>query len=112
MKVVTAVIKPFRVDEVRAALLRVGVGGMTVRDARGSGRQDGHTETYRGVEYAVDSLPKVRVDVVVTDDECGAVVDAVMASAQTGQIGDGKVWVTPLEAVVRVRTGERGEDAR
>ena len=112
MKLVTAVIKPFRVDEVQAALARLGVGGMTVRDARGSGRQDGHTETYRGVEYQVDSLPKVRIDVVVTDEECAAVVDAIVATAQTGQIGDGKVWVTPVESVVRVRTGERGEDAR
>lgn len=112
MKLVTAVIKPFRVDEVRAGLARLGVGGMTVRDARGSGRQSGHTETYRGVEYEVDSLPKIRIEVVVTDEECAAVVDAIVAAAQTGQIGDGKVWITPVEAVVRVRTGERGEDAR
>ena len=112
MKLVTAVVKPFRVEEVRSGLARLGVGGMTLRDARGSGRQDGHIETYRGVEYALDSVPKVRIDVIVTDEECAAVVDAVVAGAQTGQIGDGKVWVTPVEAVVRVRTGERGEDAR
>lgn len=112
MKLVTAVVKPFRVDEVRAALVTLGVGGLTVRDARGYGRQGGHTEVYRGVEYELESLPKVRLEVVVTDEECAAVVDAIVAAARTDQIGDGKVWVTPVDEVVRIRTGERGEDAR
>ncbi len=112
MKLVTAVIKPFRVDEVRSALVALGVGGLTVRDVRGFGRQGGHTEVYRGVEYELESLPKVRIEVVVTDEECLAVVDALVAAARTDQIGDGKVWVTPVDEVVRIRTGERGEDAR
>ena len=96
----------------RSALVALGVGGLTVRDVRGFGRQGGHTEVYRGVEYELESLPKVRIEVVVTDEECLAVVDALVAAARTDQIGDGKVWVTPVDEVVRIRTGERGEDAR
>ncbi len=111
MKLVTAVIKPFKLDEVRSALEQFGVRGMTVSEASGYGRQKGHTEVYRGAEYKVDLVPKVRVEVLVDDPDADDVVDVIGKAAQSGRIGDGKVWVTPVETVVRVRTGERGPDA-
>lgn len=111
MKLVTAVIKPFKLDEVKSALEAAGIHGMTVSEASGYGRQRGHTEVYRGAEYTVDMVPKVRVEVLVDDDAVDAIVDAIVGAAQTGRIGDGKVWVVPIEAVVRVRTGEKGPDA-
>ena len=111
MKLVTAVIKPFKLEEVKEALEEVGVAGMTLTEAQGYGRQRGHTEVYRGAEYEVDFVPKVRIEVLVDDSAVPEVVGAVVASAATGKIGDGKVWVTPVEGVVRVRTGERDEDA-
>jgi nitrogen regulatory protein P-II 1 len=111
VKLVTAVIKPHRLDEVRAALETFGVSGLTVTEASGFGRQKGHTEVYRGAEYEVDLVPKVRVEILVDDSDAEEVVDTVTKAAHTGKIGDGKVWVTPVEAVVRVRTGERGPDA-
>jgi nitrogen regulatory protein P-II 1 len=111
MKLVTAVIKPHKWDEVREALETFGVTGMTVAEASGYGRQKGHTEVYRGAEYDVALLPKIRVEIVVDDSDASDVVDIVAKSASTGQIGDGKVWVTPVESVVRVRTGERDSAA-
>jgi nitrogen regulatory protein P-II 1 len=111
MKLVTAVLKPFRLDEVKAALEAVGVQGMTVSEVQGFGRQRGHTEVYRGAEYTVDFVPKVRVEVLVDDADADRVVEAIVAAAQSGSIGDGKVWTTPVDEVVRVRTGERGPDA-
>ncbi len=111
MKLVTAIIKPFKLEDVKAALEAKGIQGMTVSEASGFGRQRGHTEVYRGAEYTVDLVPKVRVEVVVDDAEAGGVVDAIVTAAQTGKIGDGKVWVVPVESVVRVRTGESGPDA-
>jgi nitrogen regulatory protein P-II 1 len=111
VKLITAVIKPHKLDEVKAALESFGVQGMTVSEASGYGRQRGHTEVYRGAEYTVDLVPKVRVEVIVDDTDVADVVDVVVKSAQTGRIGDGKVWTTPLEDVVRVRTGEHGADA-
>ena len=111
MKLVVAVLKPFKLDEVKEALKTLGVQGMTLTEAQGFGRQRGHTEVYRGAEYEVDFVPKIRVEVLVDDAQVDEVVDAVVASAATGKIGDGKVWVVPVEAVVRVRTGERGHDA-
>jgi len=111
MKLVTAVIKPFKLDEVRAALLAFGVQGMTVSESSGYGRQRGHTEVYRGAEYTVELLPKVRVEILVDDEDGDDVVDVIVRSARTGKIGDGKVWSTPVETVVRVRTGERGQEA-
>jgi nitrogen regulatory protein P-II 1 len=111
MKLVTAVIKPFKLDEVRSALETFGVHGMTVSEASGYGRQKGHTEVYRGAEYTVDLVPKLRLEVLVDDPDAGDVVDVITKSAQTGKIGDGKVWVTPVETVVRVRTGETGAEA-
>ncbi len=111
MKLVTAVVKPFKVDEVKSALQTFGVNGMTVSEVSGYGRQRGHTEVYRGAEYVVDFVPKVRLDIVVDDGDVVDVIDVVAKSAATGQIGDGKVWVTPVDAVVRVRTGERDADA-
>jgi nitrogen regulatory protein P-II 1 len=111
MKLVVAVLKPFKLGEVKEALKSLGVRGMTVTEAQGFGRQRGHTEVYRGAEYEVDFVPKIRVEVAVDDDQAAEVVDAIVATAATGKIGDGKVWVTPLETVVRVRTGERGSDA-
>ena len=111
MKLVTAIIKPFKLDDVKAALETLGVLGLTVSEVRGYGRQKGHTEVYRGAEYTVDLVPKVRVEVLVDDLDADKVVDTVLESARTGKIGDGKVWVTPVDAVVRVRTGERGADA-
>lgn len=111
MKLVTAIIKPFKLEDVKAALEERGVHGMTVGEASGFGRQGGHTEVYRGAEYTVNLVPKVRIDVVIDDEEVDAVIDAIVASAATGKIGDGKVWVTPVDTIVRVRTGERGLDA-
>ena len=111
MKLVTAIVKPFMLDDVKAALEQLGVLGMTVSEVQGYGRQKGHTEVYRGAEYSVDFVPKVRVEVVADDALADKVVDAVVEAARTGKIGDGKVWVTPVETVVRVRTGERGADA-
>ena len=111
MKLVTAIVKPFVLEEVKGALEQVGVLGMTVSEVQGYGRQKGHTEVYRGAEYSVDFVPKVRVEVVVDDSLADKAVDAIVDSARTGKIGDGKVWVTPVDTVVRVRTGERGADA-
>jgi nitrogen regulatory protein P-II 1 len=111
MKLVTAIIKPFKLDEVKIALENLGVQGLTVSEVSGFGRQRGHTEVYRGAEYTVDLVPKVRVEVLVSAGEAGKVVDAMVEAARTGKIGDGKVWVTDLDAVVRVRTGERDADA-
>lgn len=111
MKLVTAVIKPFKLDDVKNALKAIGVVGMTVTEVRGFGRQGGHTETYRGTEYQVDFLPKVRVEAIVEDGDAAEVVDAIVSSARTEKIGDGKVWVSPIEELVRIRTGERGSEA-
>ena len=111
MKLVTAVIKPHQLDAVKEALHAMGVSGMTVGEVQGYGRQKGHTEVYRGAEYSVDFVPKVRVEVVADDTLADKVVDAVVETARTGKIGDGKVWVTPVDSVIRVRTGERGSDA-
>jgi len=111
MKLVTAVVKPHRIEEVKDALRGIGVSGLTTSDVEGFGRQRGHTEVYRGAEYTVDFVPKVRLDVVVADDDAADVVDVIVKSAATGQIGDGKVWTTPVDDLVRVRTGERGPDA-
>lgn len=111
MRQITAVVKPFKLDDVREALERQGVLGLTVSEASGYGRQRGHTEVYRGAEYVVDLVPKVRIEVVVDDADADRVVEAIVAAAHTGTIGDGKVWVLPVETVVRVRTGERGADA-
>lgn len=111
MKLVTAVIKPFKLDDVRSALESFGVHGMTVSEASGYGRQKGHTEVYRGAEYTVDLVPKIRLEVLLDDGDVDDVVEVIVKTSQTGRIGDGKVWVTPVDAVVRVRTGERGVDA-
>jgi nitrogen regulatory protein P-II 1 len=111
MKLVTAIIKPFTLEDVRGALEQIGVLGMTVSEVQGYGRQKGHTEVYRGAEYSVDFVPKVRVEVLVDDTQLDKTLDALVESARTGKIGDGKVWVTPVETVIRVRTGERGVDA-
>ena len=111
MKLVTAIIKPFTLEGVKSALEQIGVLGMTVSEVQGFGRQKGHTEVYRGAEYSVDFVPKIRVEVVVDDMQLDKTLDALVESARTGKIGDGKVWVTPVETVIRVRTGERGVDA-
>ncbi|GGM93710.1 P-II family nitrogen regulator [Streptomyces fuscichromogenes] len=111
MKLITAVVKPYRLDAVKTALQELGVHGLTVTEASGYGRQHGHTEVYRGAEYRVDLVPKVRIEVVVEDADAEPVIEAVVKAAQTGKIGDGKVWAVPVETVVRVRTGERGPDA-
>jgi nitrogen regulatory protein P-II 1 len=111
MKLVTAIIKPFTLEDVKAALERIGVLGMTVSEVQGFGRQKGHTEIYRGAEYAVDFVPKIRVEVVVDEAQVDKTIDALIEATRTGKIGDGKIWVTPVETVVRVRTGERGLDA-
>jgi nitrogen regulatory protein P-II 1 len=111
VKLVTGIVKPFKLDDVKAALETLGVLGLTVSEVRGYGRQKGHTEVYRGAEYTVDLVPKVRIEVLVDDLDADKVVDTVVEAARTGKIGDGKVWVTPVDAVVRVRTGERGADA-
>lgn len=111
MKKVEAIIKPFKLDEVKEALHEIGVSGITVTEARGFGRQKGHTELYRGAEYVVDFLPKVKLEVVVSDDQVDRVVEAVAAAAQTGRIGDGKIFVSPIERALRIRTGETNDDA-
>jgi nitrogen regulatory protein PII len=111
MKLVTAVIKPFKLDDVKEALKAAGVVGITVSEVRGFGRQGGHSETYRGSEYKIDFVPKVMLEIIIEDEDVTRVVDALVASAVTGEIGDGKVWVTPVEDLVRIRTGERGSDA-
>jgi nitrogen regulatory protein P-II 1 len=111
VKLVVAVVKPFKLDDVKEVLKGVGVRGMTLTEAQGFGRQRGHTEVYRGAEYEVDFVPKIRLEVLVDDPQIDEVVDAIVRAAATGKIGDGKVWVLPVEAVVRVRTGERGVDA-
>ena len=111
MKKIEAIIKPFKLDEVKEALQEVGVQGITVTEAKGFGRQKGHTELYRGAEYVVDFLPKVKLEIVVEDDMVERAVDAIVRTARTGRIGDGKIFVTAVEDVIRVRTGERGKDA-
>ncbi len=111
MKKVEAIIKPFKLDEVKESLSSVGVQGLTVSEVKGFGRQKGHTELYRGAEYVVDFLPKVKLEVIVTDDKVGDVVAAIEKAARTGRIGDGKIFVMPIEEVIRIRTGERGGDA-
>ena len=111
MKLVTAIIKPHMLDEVKSALESFGIEGMTVSEASGFGRQRGHTEVYRGAEYTVDLVPKVRLEVLVGDDDARDIVDVLVKSARTGRIGDGKVWTVPVDDIVRVRTGERGLDA-
>ena len=111
MKLITSIIKPFKLDEVREALAEVGVTGLTVTEVKGFGRQKGHKEVYRGAEYIVDLIPKVRLEILVDDADLQRILDVVVTTANTGSIGDGKVWVTPVETVVRVRTNERGSDA-
>jgi nitrogen regulatory protein P-II 1 len=111
MKLVTAIVKPHRIEDVKEALREIGVSGLTTTDVEGFGRQRGHTEVYRGAEYQVDFVPKVKVEVVIDDDDAQGVVDAVVKAARTGKIGDGKIWVTEVERVVRIRTGEMGPDA-
>ena len=111
MKLVTAIIKPFKLDDVKAALTELGLAGMTVSEVRGFGRQRGHTEVYRGAEYTVDFVPKVRVEVLTDDSEAARVAEAITNAARTGKIGDGKVWIMPLDGITRIRTGEMGTDA-
>ncbi len=111
MKLITAIIKPFKLEEVKSALAEVGVEGMTVTEVKGFGRQKGHTEIYRGSEYTVDFLPKVKIEIAVSAEGVGKAIDAIVAAARTGKIGDGKIFVTPLEEVVRIRTDERGQVA-
>ena len=111
MKLITAVIKPFKLEEVKEALAGAGIEGMTVTEVKGFGRQKGHTEIYRGSEYTVDFLPKVKIEVAVADEVAAKAIDAIVKAAKTGKIGDGKVFVTPLDEVIRIRTGERGEAA-
>jgi nitrogen regulatory protein P-II 1 len=111
MKLVTAIVKPFKLDDVKSALREAGVAGMTVSEVQGFGRQRGHTEVYRGQEYTIDFVPKVRIEVLVDEPDVGRVVDALVAAARTDKIGDGKIWITAVEQVVRIRTGERDHDA-
>ena len=111
MKLIVAIVKPFKVGDVKEALHGLGVQGLTVSEVQGFGRQRGHTEVYRGAEYTVDFVPKVRLEILVDDDESQRVVDALMTAARTGKIGDGKVWVVPIESAYRIRTGEAGRDA-
>ena len=111
MKLVTAIVKPFKLDDVQEALKSAGVVGMTVSEVRGFGRQGGHTETYRGAEYKIDFVPKVKIDVVTADETVDAIIEAISTAASTGKIGDGKIWVTDVDDLVRIRTGERGADA-
>jgi nitrogen regulatory protein P-II 2 len=111
MKLVTAIIKPFKLDEVRDALLAIGVHGMTITEVKGYGRQKGHTEIYRGAEYAVNFLPKIRIEVAVTAEQIDQVIETIGAAAKTGQIGDGKIFVTPIDQAMRIRTGETDADA-
>jgi nitrogen regulatory protein P-II 1 len=111
MKLITAIVKPFTLEDIKASLEQVGTLGMTVSEVQGYGRQKGHTEVYRGAEYSVDFVPKVRIEVLVEDYDADKVLDSIVRAARTGKIGDGKVWVSAVETVVRVRTGERGADA-
>ena len=111
MKLITAIIKPFKLDDVRQALADVGIQGITVTEVKGFGRQRGHTELYRGAEYVVDFLPKSKIEIAIADDQVEAVVEAIMQAARTGKIGDGKIFVTPLTQVIRIRTGESGSQA-
>ncbi|MGB4325729.1 MAG: P-II family nitrogen regulator [Candidatus Nanopelagicales bacterium] len=111
MKLITAIVKPFKLDDVKSGLEVLGVHGLTVTEVSGFGRQRGHTEVYRGAEYTVDMVPKIRIEVVVDDSLLDEALDSIVKAANTGKIGDGKVWVTPVEEVIRVRTGERGNDA-
>ena len=111
MKKIEAIIKPFKLDDVREALSEIGIAGMTAVEVKGFGRQKGHTELYRGAEYVIDFLPKVKLEVVVKDDQCDACIEAITNAARTGKIGDGKIFVSSVERVVRIRTGEEGDDA-
>jgi nitrogen regulatory protein P-II 1 len=111
MKLITAVVKPFKLDEIKTALKEAGVTGMTVTEVQGFGRQSGHTEVYRGAEYTIDFVPKVRIEVLADDSDVDRLIEVLSAAARTGKIGDGKVWVTPAEQVARIRTGELGPDA-
>ena len=111
MQLITAIVKPFKVEDVKEALAAAGVQGMTLTDVQGHGRQSGHTEVYRGAEYQVDLVPKVRVEVICDDEDADDLLGVIVKAAQTGRIGDGKVWSVPVDTVVRVRTGERGSDA-
>jgi len=111
MKLVTAIVKPFKLDDVKEALKSSDIHGMTVTEVQGFGRQAGHTEVYRGTEYKIDFVPKARVEILVDDDEAPRIVDVIVEAARTGKIGDGKVWVSPVDSIVRVRTGERNNDA-
>lgn len=111
MKLITAIIKPFKLDDVREALSEKGVQGLTVTEVKGFGRQKGHTELYRGAEYVVDFLPKLKIEVATAADQVDAVIDAISQAANTGKIGDGKIFISPIEQVIRIRTGETGEDA-
>ena len=111
MQLITAIVKPFKLDDVKDALKAIGVQGITVSEVRGFGRQGGHTEVYRGAEYTVDLVPKIRLEVLVDDKDSDSIVDVIVKAASTGSIGDGKVWTTPVDQVIRVRTGERGSEA-
>ena len=111
MKLITAIVKPFKLDDVKAAITAAGIAGMTVSEVQGFGRQAGHTEIYRGAEYKVDFVPKVRLEIIVAEEKVDPLVDAITEAARTGKIGDGKIWVTQVDSVVRIRTGERGTDA-
>jgi len=111
MKMITAIIKPFKLDDVRQALGEIGIQGMTIEEVKGFGRQKGHTELYRGAEYVIDFLPKVKLQIAVKDDQVDAAVEAIIGAANTGKIGDGKIFVTPIEQVIRIRTGETGGEA-
>lgn len=111
MKLITAVIKPFKSDDVRDALAEIGIQGMTISEVKGFGRQKGHTELYRGAEYVVDFVPKMKLDIAVRDEQVDAAIDVIIKAANTGKIGDGKIFVTPLEQVIRIRTGETGDEA-
>ena len=111
MKKIEAIIKPFKLDEVKEALTKLGIQGMSVSEVKGFGRQKGHTELYRGAEYVVDFLPKVKIEILIEDEKAAAIVDAIVVAARTGRIGDGKIFVSPVDDAVRIRTGERGESA-
>lgn len=111
MKLITAIIKPFKLDDVRESLLEIGVAGMTITEVKGFGRQKGHTELYRGAEYVVDFLPKIKIEIATTDDMAHAIVDAIILAANTGKIGDGKIFISPLDNVIRIRTGDMDKDA-